>query len=85
MEFIIVSTALSAVILILLAFIIYLQREHQKQVRTLVDALMSRSPSDYLALKTLDKPEDDPVQAPDLQPLGNLSDEDFLNTIQRTE
>lgn len=84
MEFIIVSTALSAVILTLLAFIIYLQREHQRQVRTLVDALMSRSPGDYLALKTLDRPEEI-ASEPELQSLDRLTDEEFLNTIQRTE
>lgn len=84
MEFIVVSTAFTVVILILLVFIIYLQREHQKQVRVLVDAIMSRSPSDYLALKTLDKPEESDPE-PEFQSLDRLSDEDFLNTIQRTE
>lgn len=83
MESIVVSV-LSGVVIALLAFIVFLEREHRKQTRLLIDAIMSKTPGDYLALKTAEQPFDEPEE-PAMSPLSELSDEQFLNIINKNE
>ena len=45
---------------------------------------MSKTPGDYLALKTAEQPFDEPEE-PAMSPLSELSDEQFLNTINKNE